>query len=292
MSHESNIKLFGGHNIHGYFNTSEGRNFLRKLYPSYLAREPHGDWKIATIIADDRPNDDKEIDRTRSALRRWSAGQSELWGKDAAKSLRLMERLEHQMMLVPEISAILDDQAASIQKIDVGNALSLLFYGKNISEKYSKYVDFLSEFEGLYECTEGAWDTKKHGRKFYCYYKKPKGLHFLIAHEFTLDHQDNNRPLIKNRNSGYVFPVKSVGSSMEFHRFMISHTDPKHRKVEMLTEKGRNGDIINYLRYRHQVYLTDEPISDAYERVMMKCWPMQNLFVEKMIEKSLWDILL
>ena len=79
--------------VHGFYATAPGRNFLRTLYPRYILRVGFGDTKLASNIADETAiNQDKENELTEQALKRWvKKQQKELWVRDGRKTLRVDE---------------------------------------------------------------------------------------------------------------------------------------------------------------------------------------------------------
>ncbi len=142
--------------MYGFCRTQEGRLFLRELLEPFLNRFNFREGKVATIIADQSGSIDvqtREVDRTKSALRRWyKDGQAELWPKDSAKNLRYMERIEKEMMAVEAVAEILSDQAVSISKIQTGESIGRFFFGTIGLGKLPADIDYLqSEIEGLYE---------------------------------------------------------------------------------------------------------------------------------------------
>lgn len=133
----------------GYYRSKEGREFLRRLYEPYLRRVDFGDGKVASIIADIMANPDaekREVDRTKSALRRWRRdGQVEIWPKEPNKNLRYFERIENEFASIDELREIMNDNAETIQKVQTGYALASFFYG---SLPYGKTKDDIGYLHG------------------------------------------------------------------------------------------------------------------------------------------------
>lgn len=118
---------------YGFHKSKEGRELIRQLFQPFLRRRNIGEGKVASIIADSYANPDyqaREIDRTKSALRRWlKDGQSELWPKDDEKNLRYISRLESEFIAVEEVNEVLLDTAETIQKHRTGITLAQMIYG-------------------------------------------------------------------------------------------------------------------------------------------------------------------
>lgn len=158
----------------GFYRSKEGREFLRRLFKPYLRRQNMGEGKVATIIADGHANpdtQDREVDRTKSALRRWSKdGQSEIWPKEPEKNLRCLRRLENEYLSVQELREIMEDTAETIQKHQAGIAFSHFFYGAlPVDQTDPEVKSIQQEFEGIYEANvlvqEPAQDGFEHIKK-------------------------------------------------------------------------------------------------------------------------------
>jgi hypothetical protein len=174
LAHE---KEHGSENL-GYFRSREGREYLRKFYQPLLRRRNCSDGKIASVISDTyaAPHvQEKEINRTKSALRRWREdGQTELWPKDPAKNLRYLKRLEVELLNQPEIREVLFDSAKTVQELQTGHILSNFFYGASPFQHNNEDISYLQgQSEGLYlihelrpSSSEGPW-TEEVAKKIY-----------------------------------------------------------------------------------------------------------------------------
>lgn len=223
--------------IHGFYRTAEGRTFLRTMYRRYLARVSSifGDTKIAEMIADENVDRRGEVRRTRAALRRWAdEGQSELWLKDAGKTLRVMKRLEAQIMLEPATAEVCDDRAASIRALDTANALAIFFHGAKPSKVQSAPSHEVRDVEGIFQIvrvTRGGLvdDDGTYSAKTFCKFSRHETFQFLLVQEVTVPaHIPGERPNFTRRRGGFAF----VLPSMKIVRFMIEYADPTNRWID------------------------------------------------------------
>lgn len=229
--------------VHGYYCTLEGRNFLRVVYRRYLKRidegadVPFSELKLASIIADENFIDQfNETRSTLAALRRWAQGQKELWHKDAEKMVRVMHKLEIHLMSVLEFRELFDDRASSIRKLDLINALALFFHGAALTRD-ADLSAALSSLEGTFLHFYGfdrlsdmeAYDMASRG--VYSRMVRHEKFPVLLVQEFKLSNEDNpGKSIFQRRKSGFALLAGD-----DLVRFMISHSDPALRWVEIHT---------------------------------------------------------
>lgn len=223
-----------GADVHGFYRTAEGRKFLREMYPVYKARETFGERKIVTLISDvSHLDQDTEYDNTRSALRRWSSGQGEMW-KESEKTLRVMRRLEWHMMRLQPIREVLDDQAAEIRKFDTGNSLAILLYGSRLlGDNKGAVPQLLNRNVGLFQMTrivEHLSGTARTTPNIFAYYRRPPEALFLLTQHFWRREQDADAHEMNDRWVGFAYPMPSG----EIFRFLIDYARPEIRNFEMM----------------------------------------------------------
>jgi hypothetical protein len=219
--------------IHGFYKTSEGRRFLRTAYGVYRDKIRFGDKKVAIIIADENFLDqENEINLTRSALKRWyEQGQSELWSKDISKTLRVMRRLEEQMMHEPEIAEVCNDRSAKLRTVDTAMALSNFFYAPMQKEDRSNLIGDMSDFEGVFEILWLHPNGQKYTQaplKHFWVIKRHDVHPFLLIQEVEISaNLQTEKSPFYHRYGGFIYttPRKSMVS------FLISHKNPVERKI-------------------------------------------------------------
>lgn len=247
----------------GFHLSKEGRSFLQALFNGYKRRTGFGEGKIASIVSDSFPSNEaqsREVDRLKSALRRWSKdSQSELWPKDPTKNIRLLARLETEMMAVEEMRKILSDVAQTDLKIQIGLSLSNFIYGKSNQEMESKVQKMSQNLCGTYQTyvIEPAPDFGRNDiaeeeriekgdvkalREYYRF-SPVQGCAFVLAQKFFLsgkfeNYEDANRQTsIEQLFSGFAFPLHEN----EIHVFLTSHGPHRERTHEFFSPAIHTG---------------------------------------------------
>lgn len=231
---------------HKFYESDEGRALLRDLYPIFVSFVPFGARKIASLVADLKPNGQrKEDELTRSALKRWAeSGQSYLW-RSVSKSLRVLERLEVEMMAVPEIKEVLDDRAISIAQLGFATGVEKFFYGtllNRVSRNYRDLQSRLNEVEGVYKISDTSFEEDDYSKVVtestvaqYCFFSLVPDYSFLITNTFELD-TSLDYPVYRKGSVGFSY----VGANGEIYRFLIDRANPELRTIEFLEPHGYN----------------------------------------------------
>lgn len=253
--------------VFGFYRTSEGREFLRDAYRRYLKRpssrqkHTYGDTKVASLVADRNYQSQLAEDRkTRAALKRWAEdGQRELWRNDADKTLRVLARLEAEMMAEPDIAEIFEDRASTLRKTTIANSLSSFFYGEKYQKELIELSSALKKYEGVFAVLP-ARDILLNLEGYcmerlftYCRFELHPDYPFLVAQEVTIADKEGATGLIYRRSrSGFVF----VGYDGALVRFVVSLENPWSRWVEVyrpMREPHRG-----HLDYAEQGLLPDD----------------------------------
>lgn len=242
---------------YGFHESKEGREFLRYLFGPFLRRTEFGVGKVASIISDSFSNRDvqtREVDRVKSALRRWhKESQSEIFPKDLDASLRLAERIECEMMAVEDIAKILSDVACTDIKIQMGLAFSRYHYGEN-TENYGFSIEQVVEaIEGIFAVytafnsslfgnskendkrePEPRWQLGPTGQIYR--FKPVKKHRFVLVQRFELALEEDDfanieaAQAIRELHSGFAFPT----SNQQIRMLLASHGPPFQRSYEAL----------------------------------------------------------
>ena len=224
--------------IHGFFRTREGRSYLHSLFEEFLKRAKIGRGKVAMLIASRSGSpdvQDREADRTKSALRRWHQDrQSELWPKEPERNLEYMERLEIEMMQSDPIEVRLSETAASIRKMQTGTAFARFFYGTDAVARLSEeIIAKRREIEGLLEerkskfiAADSDWESAGYfaDPNFrYTYLRSVPERSFMLMHTFEVDFSGprNSQITFSALRSGYAY-LMADGS---VHCLLKSHDD-------------------------------------------------------------------
>lgn len=291
--------------IHGYFETSEGREFLRQLYPHFVDRIPFGERKIASIIADQRPMDqDEELERTRSALRRWREGQTELWRKDSKKNTRLLRRLEIEMMQIAEIAELLSDRAATTRRTSFANALHIFFLGEQFSASSSRLP--YKDIGGIYKERVVYFEDREIDPLpylgAYCLYRKMDDRPLYLVHTFSIvAGPQGGEEIFASHCSGFAF----VGVNGEVFRFLISHEDPAEREIDYLDpqigetralSEAKPGDFA-YFKHMHFFFSKAARYSQRFTAgvfaasvILEKVDTDAGRFIDKHFSGIIWNI--
>ncbi len=236
----------------GFYRSKEGREFLRKLFEPYLRRQSIGEGKAATIIADSHPNSDyqdREVDKTKSALRRWrNDGQNELWPKDEEKNLRCLQRLENEFLAVQELREIMEDTAETVQKHQTGIAFANFFYGALPARYADPEIEELHfQFEGLYHgqglrfdaAVDSYEDVKKEIFDKLIKQVRTTGIAPNLI-DFQLGKLDPDNAIYNTRETaGYM-----LGGSSGYSYYYLTHVDKRNfmlvQEFALVFENGKD----------------------------------------------------
>ncbi|MEZ5887521.1 MAG: hypothetical protein R3D56_11675 [Paracoccaceae bacterium] len=268
-----------GESAFGFYKSKEGREFLRQLFKHYLRRQNLGEGKVATIIADSFAQSEKqerEVDRTKSALRRWSRdGQGELWPKDQNKNLRSLRRLENEYLSVTEIREVLQDTAETIQKHQSGIALSNFFYGASKIEQINEDIDQIqSSFCGLYDVKELS--NQDHSDP---YEEEKKDIVEKLIAEVRKRGVDRN--VIQIDPSHFDFETKAFIDTRETPSYQIDHSSSA-RFIRLNRVKGRSFMVMQSF----EVKLDDEDIPRPRRLSTGYAFPMKNGTLHALLTES------
>jgi hypothetical protein len=227
----------------GFFEFSEGREFLREVLPYFQEETGFGDKKLASIlVAPDRADYEAEHAAVTQALKRWQRGQDDLWATKPEKSRSYLMRLEQEMMAASTSRAILKGKADALLTHQARSGAAAFFYGVN-SVSYSLKDIYLAQLQaaGIYQrltqitvveyddqmelkATKEEWSLSP----VYHVLIPKEGQSYMEAHEFTLKTGASVR--VRHQRYGYAFPV-SFGI---VHRLMVGVEDRDVRSHDVL----------------------------------------------------------
>jgi len=227
----------------GFFEFSEGREFLREVLPYFQEETGFGDKKLASIlVAPDRVDYEAEHAAVTQALKRWQKGQDDLWATKPEKSRSYLMRLEQEMMAATTSRAILKGKADALLTHQARTGAAAFFYGagsarSSLDDIYKAQL----EVAGIYQCLiqstviERGEDMRMKSAKEERYRRPifhlliPKeGQSYMEAYEFSLKMNPGLR--VRHQRYGYAFPIFSG----RIHRLMVGVDDRHVRSHDVL----------------------------------------------------------
>jgi hypothetical protein len=246
----------GASDYFGFFEFSEGREFLRSVLPIFQEETGCGDKKLGSIlVAASQENFLKEKDKeaedaaVTQALKRWQKGQADLWATKPEKSRKYLMLLEQQMMVANTSRAILKGKADALLTNQAQAGAAAFFYGADsarysLDDIYEKQLDVA----GLYQCLIKVTGVKSDDpvgmeieeewllRPVFHMLVAKEGVAHMEVHEFTLVQGRSSR--VRHQRFGYAFPL----SRRRVHRLMVGVDDRDVRSHDVLDVSAR-GDI-------------------------------------------------
>lgn len=242
----------------GFYQSKEGRDFLRFCYNSYRDALGQSHGKVGLIVAEriisgssEEAQNDEDA-KTASALRRWlEDGQGELWAGDIGKSIRVLQKLEELLMSERRIREIMEDRAAQIRKKDFFGAISSFFYMPTSPRRRAILRQMLKQHTGVFSIWERG-ESERHSLYYYetsnfCIKKIHDELPILAVQEFELLPDGITAA---KRRSGFMF----VSESGTILRFMISLRNPRARWIEFVNEMRVDRDDLSHIPITHILY--------------------------------------
>lgn len=247
---------FGTNDCFGFFESREGREFLRSVLPIFQEETGMGDKKLAAVLVAEnkhkhkhpgKENFSSEDDESESAalavaLNRWQKGHVELWTTKPEKSRHYLMLLEKQMMTASTSRSIIKGKAEALLTHQARSGAAAFFYGANstlssldaiyraqldVAGTYQCLIQEIAieqdEFMGLKE-TQEEW----HPRPVFHLFIPKEGAPYMEAHEFTLIMGDTRR--VRHQRYGYAFPTFSG----VIHRLMVGVDDRRVRSHDVL----------------------------------------------------------
>lgn len=277
----------------GFYKTKEGLAVLQEAYRRFnaLPGAPK-DGKVALIVSGSK-YDPKQV---KAALDRWRKGRKvELWANDIVKSNYVARKLEQLLAAEPDIAPLLEEEELAIHKREVGESLSVLFYGARRRRNEAEIAQLLRLMEGLYFVEEDSWGSNRFHRDFYVFYRRPADASFLLVHEFAVSRRSMTGIDLTYWRSGFAYPT----ATGELHRFIIDHDNPGLRVFDVLKEVGRPIGEELRIHFRRDPRLVDanlvpflDPDDESFHRREISYVIERNEELQKYIEDNMWNIVI
>lgn len=229
----------------GFYETKEGRSFLRSVFPAYLVVAGFQEGKVAEIISDEnRISQEIVTAQTRAALKRWKRGQGELWSGDEERSMVHMRRLETLLMTSQAIREVMEDQARSVYKLQAGEGLGVYVHAPtrmdqegDLSSRQLRYDPAIGPVfeEFATDHREDLDPDRATGVVHHFTYVKDRGYH--ICHVIEAEWlNDSTMKRITQHYAGFAF-IKD----RQIFRFLFNVLYPGHKIQDTFRPAGAEG---------------------------------------------------
>jgi len=247
----------------GFFEFSEGREFLRSVLPMFQEETGFGDKKLASIlIASDESDYEAEHAAVTQALKRWQRGQGDLWSTKPEKSRAYLMRLEREMMAFDTSRSILKGKAEALLTRQGCAGAAAFFYGADQARDSLDAIHLnQKDVAGIYQCLIKVAGVKIGDRVgneieeewilrpvFHLLIAKEGAAH-MEAHEFTL--VPGEKPHVRHHRIGYAFAL----FPKRVHRLMVDVDDRDVRSHDVL-QFDRAGDALADFAYEDVYSIT------------------------------------